>query len=141
MISHCEIITKMWCLTQLWPGSNVIASHPAGPGSIPGQVSFPGWGLYRCFLSTIRQMSGKLRPHTSRISLGILIIKNNFITDGNDLWWFRAQAFCIQSSWVRDTVTQVEHLKFHLFHQNGQHFQLRISIVPYYLNIHHVHIS
>ena len=30
---------------QLWSRGNIIASHLAGPGSIPAQVSFPGWGF------------------------------------------------------------------------------------------------
>ena len=40
-----------------WLRDNIVASHLAGPGSIPGRVSF-----LRCFSSTVRQMSGKLRP-------------------------------------------------------------------------------
>ena len=43
---------------SLWSRSNIVASHLAGPGSIPSRVSFPGFS----FSSTVRQMKGKLRP-------------------------------------------------------------------------------
>ena len=49
----------------LWSRGNIVASHLAYPGSIPGHVSFPGWGFSRSFSSTIRQMSGNVRPNPS----------------------------------------------------------------------------
>ena len=73
-------------LTTLWSRGNIVASHLVGLGSIPGRVSFPGWRFVWGFPSTVRQMSGNLRPHPSQISLAIIIIKNHFVMDVNDLW-------------------------------------------------------
>ena len=46
----------------LWSRRNIVASHLAGPGSIPGRVSFPGWSFFGVFP---RQMSKKLMSHPS----------------------------------------------------------------------------
>ena len=45
--------------------SNIVASHLAGAGLIPGWDRFPGWGFFQGFSSTVRQMMGKLRHHQS----------------------------------------------------------------------------
>ena len=55
----------------LWSMVNIVAFHLAGPRSIPGRISFSGWG----FSSTVRRISGKRRPLHPRISLSIMIIK------------------------------------------------------------------
>ena len=34
------------CLPPLWSRGNIVASHLAGPGLIPGRVSFPGCGFW-----------------------------------------------------------------------------------------------
>ena len=53
------------CRPPQWSQGNVIPSHLAGPGLIPGRVSFPGCGFLQSFPSTVRQMTGKLRCHHS----------------------------------------------------------------------------
>ena len=70
----------------LWSSSNIIASHLAGPSSISGRVSFPGWDFFCGFPSTVRQMLGKLRPHSSLHIIGHHNHQKSFITDANDLW-------------------------------------------------------
>ena len=45
------------------------ASHLAGPGSIPGRVSFPGWG-FPGFSSTVRHISGNLRRQPASDIIG-----------------------------------------------------------------------
>ena len=59
-------------------GGNVVASHKAGPGSIPGS-QFSWLKFSRGFSSTVGQMSGNVGPTHPRISLGIIIIKNHFV--------------------------------------------------------------
>ena len=54
----------------LWSRGNIVASHLAGPDSIPSRVSFCGWGFFRGFSSIVRQMSGKPRPHPSPDIIG-----------------------------------------------------------------------
>ena len=44
---------------------NIVASHLAAPGSIPGRINFPGWRFFRGFPSTARQMPGKRKPYAS----------------------------------------------------------------------------
>ena len=53
-----------------WSRGNIVASHIAGPGSISGGVSFPGWGSFLGFSSTVRQMSRKFRPYSSPDFIG-----------------------------------------------------------------------
>ena len=47
------------------PGNSMRACDAAGPGSIPGRDKLPGWGFYRGFSPTVRQMSGSFRPPRS----------------------------------------------------------------------------
>ena len=69
-----------------WSRGNIVASHLAGPGSIPGRVSFPGWGFFLGFSSAVRRMSGKRRLHPSPDNIGHHNHKKAFHTDANDLW-------------------------------------------------------
>ena len=69
----------------LWSRDNFVASQLAGPGSIPGRVSFPGWSVFRGFSSTVRHMSGKLRPHLSLDMTGHHNHNESFSTGANDL--------------------------------------------------------
>ena len=75
----CIIISETLC-PPLWFRCNIVASHSACPGSIPSRVSFPGWGFFQSFSPTVRQMSGKLGPIYSWISL--VIIKLCDLTEG-----------------------------------------------------------
>ena len=81
--SH-QLNTHGTCLS-LWSMDNIIASHLAGLGSIPGLVSFPGWGFFWGYSSTVRQMSGKLRPHPPLDIIGHHNNQKPFITGANDL--------------------------------------------------------
>ena len=72
---YCHSICLHWpaihfsnctCRPRLWSRGNIVASHLAGPSSIPGRVSFPGWG----FSSTLRQMTEKRRRHQSSYIIG-----------------------------------------------------------------------
>ena len=78
------------CWPPLWSRGKIIASHLAGSGSIPDRVSFPGWGFLRGFSSTIRQMSGKLRPQPSPDIIGHHNHQKSFHTGANDLRCWRA---------------------------------------------------
>ena len=69
-----------------WP----LVFHLVGPGSIPSQVSFPGWGFFQGFSSTVRQMLGKLRPHPSPNIIGHHNHKKSFLAGDNVLWSRRA---------------------------------------------------
>ena len=74
------------------------ASLTAGPGSIPGRVSFPGWDFFQRFSSTVRQISGKLGP---QISPAIISHQNHpmsFITGANDMRRWRALKYELQIS-------------------------------------------
>ena len=46
----------------IWSRSNIVSHHLAGPGSIPCRVRLPGWGFFRGFPSTVKQMSSHLSP-------------------------------------------------------------------------------
>ena len=66
-----------WCLCNhntwppLWSRGNIIASHVADPGLIPGQLSFPGLVFFQGFFYTIvKQISEKLRPRPSLDIIG-----------------------------------------------------------------------
>ena len=67
-------VRSVSCVWAPWPPllsrGNIIASHLVGLGLTPDQVSFPNWGFFWGFSSTIRQMSGKLRPHLSPDIIG-----------------------------------------------------------------------
>ena len=62
-----SIISFHFISPPLWSRGNIVASHLADPGSIPDRVNFPDWGFFRCFSSTVRQISGKLRPQPSPV--------------------------------------------------------------------------
>ena len=68
----------------LWSRVNIVASHLAGPGSIPDRVS-SGWGSFWGFSSSEKQMSGKLRPHPSPDIIGHHNLQKSFHTGANDL--------------------------------------------------------
>ena len=73
--------------TVIWDlRGNIFVSHPASPGSLPGRVSFRRWGFFRGFYSTVRQMSGKLRPHLFPDIIGHHIHKKSIHYGANDLW-------------------------------------------------------
>ena len=57
------------CGPPLWSRGNIVTSHAAGAGSIPGS-QFPGWDFSQGFPSTVRQMSGNLGHIRSRLSYG-----------------------------------------------------------------------
>ena len=75
--------------------NNKFRSQPWSRGNIkrvrfdPGRVSFSSWGFFRGFSSTVRQMSGKSRPHPSPDNIGHHNHKY-FITGANDLRCWRA---------------------------------------------------
>ena len=62
----------------LWSRGNIVASHLAGPGSIPVRVSLPGFGFFPGFSTTLRQISENLGPIHLRISLAITKHKKSF---------------------------------------------------------------
>ena len=79
----------MFCRSTAPVRSNIVSSHLAGPGSIPGGVSFSDWGFLRGFSSSVRQMSGKLRPHLSPDIIGYHNHHKSFHTGANDLLCWR----------------------------------------------------
>ena len=86
----CRIFLKM--KSPLWPRVNIVASHLADPvrflvwSVLPVEV-FPG--VFRRFSSTVRQMSGKYRPHPTPDIIGHNNLKTSFITGASDLWCWR----------------------------------------------------
>ena len=83
---------KKWNLWRppLWSRDNIAAFHLAGPGSIPGRVSFPGRGFFRGFSLTVGQMSGKRRHQPSPDIIGHHNHQKLFITGAYDLRYRRA---------------------------------------------------
>ena len=69
----------------LWSRGNSVVPHLAGAGSIPVRVSFPSWGFFRIFSSTVRQMSGKLGSHPSPDIISHHNHHKSFHTGANDL--------------------------------------------------------
>ena len=65
-------------------GQGVTSLPLTFPGFDPGRVSFPCWG-FRGFSSTVRQMSGKLRPHPSPDIIGYHNHQKSLFTDTIDL--------------------------------------------------------
>ena len=72
---NCEILNEIFQLPfeylkayevlRCGAGDSVRACDAAGPDSIPGVDKFPGWGFFRGFSSSVRQISGNIRPHSS----------------------------------------------------------------------------
>ena len=62
----------------LWSMGNIVTSHAAGPGSIPGHVSLL-IEVFRGFPSTVRQMSGNLGHIRLPLSYGHHISSKSYI--------------------------------------------------------------
>ena len=73
--------------TPLWPRDDTVASHLAGPGSIPGRINFPDWVFSGVFLQPLDKCREKLRPQPSPFIFGH---QKSFITGANDLRCWRA---------------------------------------------------
>ena len=69
-INNDVIILAIITWPLLWSRGNIVASHVAGPGSIPCRVNFLVEVSFRGFPSTVRQMSGNLGHIRPRLSYG-----------------------------------------------------------------------
>ena len=71
--SLCSSYRHLWL--PLWSKANIIASHLAGPGSIPGPSVFLLEVFREVFLNFKSNVGKNLGPIHPRISLAIIIIK------------------------------------------------------------------
>ena len=101
-LKNCHLYVHLIYKFSILMSNNTFAivDHRCGLGAtlspltqrarVRSPVSFPGWGFFRDFSSTVRQMSGKPRPQPSTDVISHRNHHQSFITDANELTCRRA---------------------------------------------------